>query len=780
MKKRIIAFLLMVILTVGGLGAGAEEAEKEIVRVTVSVERADDHVTIANPTQLKGNFFSDLWDSATSDIDVREILHGYNLVRFDGEMGTFTADENVVSGVASTENAAGDKSYIIALYSDLYYSDGTKITAWDYAFSLLFEIDLQINDLGGVASRQNSLLGYDDYINATSLLKNTEYTERDGQFVEKVLTVRLEDRDGEAVYADIADVLAGRQGMTLQRNDANELTLWDGTGKDRLVHVDAEGIITDWHYENGVRVWKDGTHGCLAGVRVIADDMLMITIDHEYLPYFYEMGLLSCKPYPISVIAPGVAVRDDGQGVYLANAENEGDAPVFTTALLRETVLDEETGYLRNPKVVSGPYQLTSFDGVTAEFAINPLYKGDYLGRKPSIQFITYTLADNATMVEKLATGEFDVLNKVTKETTLDEAFDLLEKGTYTTVEERGENTLLETEYVSRNGYHMVNYNRTGLSFVAFCCERETVSSQAVRQAIAWCMDRDKLTEAYTGGYGQRVDGYYGLGQWMYKLVTGQMEYPVEENPGDPAAYAAEIAAWESLSLNGLTAYTVDLDRARRLLDQDGWKLNDDGLREKDGVTLDLVAYPEGNEIAECFEEYLVKNLEQVGIRLTLVAVPMVDLLQIFYRLPLGENASEIARQLYDGESLRQIDLLFLATNFSMVFDPSVFFMVEDRVYHWSGTANSDEVLYRLAVDMRRTEPGDVLGYVEKWIAFEHRFNESLPMIPVYSNYYYDFCIGELQGYNVNEWTTCGQALLGATLGQEAETEAPKMEKPGE
>ena len=61
--------------------------------------------------------------------------------------------------------------------------------------------------------------------------------------------------------------------------------------------------------------------------------------------------------------------------------------------------------------------------------------------------------------------------------------------------------------------YAKVSYPRTGLSMISFCCESSAVSSQAVRQAIAYCTDRDAIVSSYVGANGQRVDGYYGVGQ---------------------------------------------------------------------------------------------------------------------------------------------------------------------------------------------------------------------------------------------------------------------------
>ena len=637
MKKWCALMLILALLT--SAFALAEEADTGY-----------DHLTVGNPTPMRGDFFTDLWGNATSDIDVRDLLHGYNLIMWDGANGMFTADPSVVSELTAIDNDQGDRRFVFVLYDDLYYSDGTKITAWDYAFSWLLRVSSAIAELGGQPARPDYLLGYQAY--------------------------------------------------------------------------------------------SDGAANTLAGVRVLADDMLMVTLDHAALPFFYEVGLLSCHPYPIGVIAPGYAVRDDGEGVYLADAS--GAAPL-TAELLRSTVMGEN-GYRAAPSVVSGPYTLTSWDGVTAQFAVNPYYKGNALGQKPAIPTLTYTCAQNADVLDGLKNGAFGLLNKVTRADVINAAF--------------------------RDGVEMSTYPRSGLSFISFCCERETVASQAVRQAIAWCMDRDRVMADYTGNYGLRVDGYYGMGQWMYGVVNHTIAAPVDppENEGDAAAqaeYEEKLAAFEALNLDGLTAYTVDTDRAAALLDADGWTLNAEGLRVKhiDGreVTLNLkLIYPEGNTIATSLQENLAANLERVGIRLTMEAQPMAEVLGQYYR-----------------QQEREADMILLAANFSELFDPSAYFVAEaDGTHTWVNTALNDEALYAAALAMRQTAPGDVLGYMQRWIAFEERFNETLPMLPIYSNVYFDFYTGTLRNYNISESVTWGQAIVGAVLSDKPlEEEADTFEE---
>ena len=541
-------------------------------------------------------------------------------------------------------------------------------------------------------------------------------------------------------------------------------------------------------------------------MKVIDDHQLAITLDHEFLPYFFEVGLLLTVPYPIKVLAPGCKVYDDGNGIYIGNEDKNAAEPVYTAEMLKKTILDAENGYNSHPAVVSGPYVLTSFDGVTAHFEKNPYFKGawyhdalpagadhmffepmmdgarkqlvDSLGHpmytvKPAIEKIAFTVADNDTVIDDLTSGKLDLVNKVTYG-----------------------KTILDGSRAA--GISNVDYPRIGLSFATFTYERPTVHEKEVRQAIAWCMDRDALIEKYCGvdgsvNYGTRVDGYYGIAQWEYLLATGAIEYPVglladgdqyletEEGKVDLTKkfkyryvlskndFDAATKAWESLTLAPLTAYEVDLDKANALLDKAGWTLNRNGeayqagvddvrCKEIDGqlVALDLsMLYPEGNHMAEYMQEegMFVDNLAKAGIKMTLVPASMQDLLSAYYR-----------------ESERTTDMIYLATNFHVIVDPSITYSADKTANHliWNNTYSDDEDLWNRAVAMRETEPGDFYGYMVKWLSFQQRYNEVLPTIPVYSNTYYDFYTSRLQNYDPTAHVTWTQAILLSYLGADA------------
>ena len=443
--KRIMACFLALVLAFCTVGAMAAGRENKLV--------------VGSTTALSGNFFSPAFGSNTSDLDVQTLLHGYHLVKWNGDEGSYVLNDRVVTSLVKTEDSQGNRTYTLTLCEDLRYSDGTPITVRDYAFSILLNASAQMAEIGGAADGGACLLGAADY--------------------------------------------------------------------------------------------KDGAKA-LKGVRVLNDSHLAITVSAEYRPFFYELGLLDYAPYPISVIAPGCQVKDDGEGAYIDGA--------FTADVLRGTMLDAQTGYVTHPSVVSGMYTLVSYDGAQAEFELNRNYKLAERDTVP-IKRIVFKTVSNDTMIDELQNGTVDLLTKVTSASAVEQGNKL------------------------PYAYAKVSYPRTGLSMISFCCESGAVSSQAVRQAIAYCTDRDAIVSSYVGANGQRVDGYYGVGQWVYQLVSGKMATPVARvsnaaSDEEKAAYNATMDDWNSLSLANVATYALNLDAAKALLDQDGWALNADGIRE--------------------------------------------------------------------------------------------------------------------------------------------------------------------------------------------------------
>ena len=103
-----------------------------------------------------------------------------------------------------------------------------------------------------------------------------------------------------------------------------------------------------------------------------------------------------------------------------------------------------------------------------------------------------------------------------------------------------------------------------------------------------------------------------------------------------------------------------------------------------------------------------------------------------------------------------------MATNFGSVYDPSVDLSTDPT--GWNFVYSDDEELYRLAVDMRKTNPKETVQYMQKWVAFQERYNQVLPTLPVYTNVYYDFYTTKLRNYHITSHSSWAQAIIEASL----------------
>ena len=489
--------------------------------------------------------------------------------------------------------------------------------------------------------------------------------------------------------------------------------------------------------------YRSGKAKALSGVRLVADSLLQIKVRADALPYFHELSRLDIHPYPIGEIAPGNEVLDDGEGVYLARP--------LTAGTLQENVLNEKTGYLSHPRTVSGPYLLESFDGTVAKFAVNPYFKCTEAGYVPRIGRIEYETGDSAELLARLAEGSLDLVDKVALS-------GAIQKG------------VLNTQ-LSPDTYALDYELRTGLAMIWFTDTSKKVRDTAVRQAIALCFDRDAFTQAYAGDFGRRMDGLYGMGQWMYRKANGPT-VTAEEPPKGATENEALTEEWKSLSLDSLTLYEPGAGKARRRLESAGWTMNGAGatfdpatdtLRCKkiDGeiTSLELtLAVPENPELRSALDTYLAKPLQELGIR-----------------LEIREERMDRIEAIYHGREEGEYDLLFLGENFQVAFDPEI--LAPKTLNGDSELCRAKQEAYELAQGMLRTEPDDTLGYMKKWIALQKRISETLPLLPVYSNVYYDFYTRSLHDYDIIHAVSWGEAIVRSYMSNIEEQDEAEQER---
>lgn len=530
----------------------------------------------------------------------------------------------------------------------------------------------------------------------------------------------------ESMTAD--DLGNGNRVYTIKVNE--NLVYCDGTpitAKDYVFSVLLQssaaiaqlgGSATGMSHILGHDDYLTGRSAVFSGVRLLDAYTFSLTIPGEYLPYFYELTLVNVTPYPMGVIAPGCDIQDDGEGAYIAGA--------YTAELLRGTILGEN-GYLARPMVTSGAYKLVSYDAAAhvAEFEINPYYVGNYEGQLPSIQYLTFKHVSNTDMLDEMRAGTVDLLNKVSSGAVIDEAVELA----------------LNEEA------RTISYLRPGFAFLAFSCENPVVSDARVRQALAYCVDTTALCTEFLRGYGLPVYSYYGYGQWMTANRINELE--------------------------ALNLYQYDLNSASYLLQEAGWSNNSvhyhynagDGVRYMDYTPLIIrFARPENSTAADLVEAQLRDAAEQVGIQLEVTQMPMDELLRYYYRQ----------------QDRSGYDMFFMATNFTHVFDPYNDFNTGDAyqgVYNKTGL--KDAHLMELADAMRHVEAGDTESYLEHWMAFLTYWQQCMPMVPLYSNAYYDVFIPTLNDYFANAHWSWSAAILYASIGEETVEEVIEPEGEG-
>lgn len=111
------------------------------------------------------------------------------------------------------------------------------------------------------------------------------------------------------------------------------------------------------------------------------------------------------------------------------------------------------------------------------------------------------------------------------------------------------------------------------------------LTDDAVRRAIVLGVNRQQM-----------VENFYGFGQ---ELATNVVY-------GDEAVISTS------------TEYEYDPEKAAEVLDEAGWVMGDDGVREKDGVTLDVLFATSVNSVRQKIQSVVQANLQDLGFRVRL------------------------------------------------------------------------------------------------------------------------------------------------------------------
>ena len=503
-----------------------------------------------------------------------------------------------------------------------------------------------------------------------------------------------ENEDGTKTYTvTINDGLVWSDGTPITAKDYVFAVLLENS--DEMAGVDGYPCNSGYTYV-GYDEWLDGSADAFAGVHLVDDMTFSLTVKAEELPYHYDITYALVRPRPLHVIAPECDVEDTENGATIT-----GD---FTTELLQETINNVETGYRYNPKVTCGPYLFDNFDEASQQATLkaNPEFVGDYRGVKPSIETLVIKTVSSDTMMNELESGSVDLLYGCSGGDTINAGLDLVEEG-----------KAADATYM-RNGYGKIQFD----------CSVFPTDSQNVRQAIAYCLDRNEFARQYTGGYGSVVHSFYGLAQWEYQ----------------------DSVEWINENLN---TYEMNVDAAKELLEADGWNLNADGTpysgtgtryKDVDGELKPLVitwCNSEGNPVSELLATMLPETMAEAGMELQATTTDFATL----------QNGI-----LHAGDTM--YNMYNLATGFATANSPWYYFSSDEA---WMGNYNTnwiaDEELNDAVVPLKSIPYEDSEAWLEAWQNFIKVWNEKLPDIPLYSDEYYDFYSTRVQGWeNTATW----------------------------
>lgn len=261
----------------------------------------------------------------------------------------------------------------------------------------------------------------------------------------------------------------------------------------------------------------------------------------------------------------------------------------------------------------SGAYVLNYYEKATgASFVRNEEFERKEDEYK--VDRIVMKKTDSTTELQELEKGNVDLIPEVIETTTVGEA-------------SNDENLSFNT------------YTRSAEGYLAFNSNNGATADKAVRQALSYATDRQGFVDSYfawdesaSDEVKEYVGGYVPQAYWN----------PISTNNGDYVTGKA--------TLDGLTIYDFDLEKAKTILDEAGWTVGEDGFRYKDGQKLEIkFLLSEKNSVLDTLVPMVQKTWKEIGVDLKQTTVDFTTLLSTVQN---GDN---------DGEW----NVMFMATSFT-------------------------------------------------------------------------------------------------------------------
>lgn len=554
---------------------------------------------------------------------------------------------------------------------------------------------------------------------------------------------RIEEENGNVTYKFVInDGLKFNNGeaVTAQNFVAWTMFVTSPAGKEMGV------VSATYNMLPGGLAYRNGETNVLSAVRLYDEKTFSITIaktgedgETSYLPYYYDITYAAMQAVNLTYwFGEGWSVKDDGEGVYFVNA----DGKEFTAETVGETV--EAARFATGNRVTAGPYNLVSFDQSSREIVleVNENYNGNFEGQKPGIQKLVIVKTSEDTVMDMITTGQIQIYSQIADGSEVNAVMDLIEAGTIDSSTSQ--------------------YDRAGYGYFGFACDLGPTQFTEFRQAIAYLLDRVEFAQTFCKGWGSVVHGPYCTAFTM--TTKTDIEKKINHYDYNPEK-AVELLKQAGFVYNADGSDYVDDSgevRYAKVTEEQAKYYESFNKVLADGTILMPAtvnwASSEGNAVSALLSTMLANSdaTKAAGVSIVKTEMTFPSLLSYMYRQETNGAVGDFTVPTYN--------MFNLATGYNGgVYDESYNWTTDPEYIEQGMNVQHlyDKELDKLSMDMvYGVEPGDEATYLSLWEKYIIRWNELLPMVPLYSNIYVTVYPNTIDNYAEDSFWGFERAIL--------------------
>lgn len=496
----------------------------------------------------------------------------------------------------------------------------------------------------------------------------------------------------------------------------------------------------------GGLAYRNGETNVLSAVRLYDEKTFSITIaktgedgETSYLPYYYDITYAAMQAVNLTYwFGEGWSVKDDGEGVYFVNA----DGKEFTAETVGETVTAGR--FATGNRVTAGPYNLVSFDQSSREIVleVNENYNGNFEGQKPGIQKLVIVKTSEDTVMDMITTGQIQIYSQIADGSEVNAVMDLIDAGTIDSSPSQ--------------------YDRAGYGYFGFACDLGPTQFTEFRQAIAYLLDRVEFAQTFCKGWGSVVHGPYCTAFTM--TAKTDIEKKINHYDYNPekavellkqAGFVYNADGSDYVDGSGEVRYAKVTEEQAKYYDSFNKVLADGTILMPATVNW---ASSEGNAVSALLSTMLANSeaTKAAGVSIVKTEMTFPELLNYMYRQDSYGLGGDYSMPTYN--------MFNLATGYNGgVYDESYNWTTDPEYIEQGYNVQHlyDEQLDKLSMDMvYGVEPGDEATYLDLWEKYIIRWNELLPMVPLYSNIYVTVYPNTIDNYAEDSFWGFERAIL--------------------